>query len=125
MRAASRKTAQQRQRLEIDRYVREHYEEMVYDAVAGNAGYVARQAVAEFMLALKFHGYTAEQLREMYGWYLAVVNMPGKLLGRDVNADDAIRNLSESCGIDFGQMRLQYQSYEDFCKEREERAKNA
>lgn len=122
MMALSKRTQQQKHKDAVDKYIKDNYEEVIYDSIALNAPYVTRQAIAEFLLALSFHGYGAKRLKDMYDWYIEVCNMPGKILGHKVNADSVIKAV-EKFGIDFDRISLDYQSYQDFCKERDENAK--
>lgn len=119
MKALSRKTQLQKRKDEVDKYITDNYEEVIYDAIAMNAPYVTKQAVAEFLLALSMHGYGTKRLKEMYDWYIAVCNMPGKIMGQAVNADSVINEVQSKYDIDFSQINLSYQSYEDFCRERD------
>lgn len=122
MKALSVKASSEKEKAKIDRYVRENYEEIIYNGMAGNAPYISRQAVAEFLWALAMHGYSAKKLQECFEWYLSVCNMPDHILGKTPSADDVIRLVSDRYGIDFDRMQMRFQSYEDFCREREENA---
>lgn len=114
MRAFSRKTQIQKDHDRIDKYIRDNYEEVVYDAIGMNAPNIVRQTVAEFLLAMSFHGYGAKRLQDMYEWFLTVTNMPGKTLGKEVNAHDVIDTMTKKYGIDFERIQPKYQSYEEF-----------
>lgn len=120
MKALSKKTAQEKEKNRVDRYIADNYEKIIYDSVAENAPYISRQAVAEFLWALVMHGYSTQKLQECFEWYLAVCNMPDQILGKTPNADDVIALMSEKHGIDFDRMQMRFQSYEDFCRERAE-----
>lgn len=122
MKALSVKVSSEKEKAKIDRYVRENYEEIIYNGMAGNAEYVSKQAVAQFLWALSMHGYGAKRLQECFEWFLAVCNMPGQVLGKTPNADDVIRLMADRYGIDFDRMQMHFQSYEEFCREREAKA---
>lgn len=119
MKALSRRTQLQKRKDEVDKYITDNYEEVIYDAVAMNAPYVTRQAIAEFLLALSMHGYGEKRLKEMFDWYITICNMPGKIMGREVNADSVISAVKSKFDIDFSRIDLKYQSYADFCRERD------
>lgn len=122
MKALSRKTQEQKERDRVDRYITENYEEVIYDAISKNAGNIVRQTAAEFLKGMSLHGYGAKRLNEAYEWFLAITNLPDKLMGQTVSAEDTIAAMSKY-GIDFERIDPHYQSYEDFCREREQNAR--
>lgn len=118
MKALSVKVSHEKEKAKIDRYVRENYEEIIYNGIAGNAEFVSKQAAAQFLWALSMHGYGTKRLHDCFEWFLAVCNMPDQILGKTSSADDVIRLMTDKYGIDFDQMQMNFQSYEDFCRER-------
>ena len=123
MMANSKRTQFAKRKDEVDRYIQKNYEKVIYESIAANSGYVCKQAIAEFLWALSMNGYGAKRLNDFFEFYLTVANMPSKVLGRQVNADDVIDTVQKKFGIDFNRININYQSYEDFCKEREANAK--
>lgn len=121
MRSLSRKAQEQKDRNRVDKYITENYEEVIYEAIAMNAGNIIRQTAAEFLKGLSMHGYGAKRLQQAYEWFLAITNLHGKPLGKSVDAEDCISAM-EKYGIDFSCIAPEYQSYEDFCREREQNA---
>lgn len=121
MRSLSRKAQEQKDRNRVDKYITENYEEVIYEAIAMNAGNIIRQTAAEFLKGLSMHGYGAKRLQQAYEWFLAITNLHGKPLGKSVDAEDCISAM-EKYGIDFSCIAPEYQSYEDFCMEREQNA---
>lgn len=119
MRSYSRKAFMSKQKNEVDKYIKDNYEKLIYESVAMNSGYVAKQAAAEFLWALSMHGYGAKRLNQFFEFFLQVCNMPNKIMGQTANADDIIDHVSNKFGIDFNRINTSYQSYEDFCKERD------
>lgn len=122
MKALSRKTQEQKERDRVDKYITDNYEEVIYESVSMNAGNIVRQTAAEFLKALSMHGYGAKRLNDAYEWFLAITNLHGKPMGKSVSAEDCITAM-EKYGIDFGRIDTEYQSYEDFCREREQNAR--
>lgn len=121
MKALSRKTREQKDRDRVDRYITENYEEVIYEAISMNAGNVVKQTAVEFLLALSLHGYGAKRLNDAFEWFLAITNLPDKLMGQTISAEDTIKVIHDKYGIDFEQINPHYQSYADFCRERRER----
>lgn len=122
MKALSRKTQEQKDRNRVDKYITENYEEVIYEAISMNAGNIVRQTAAEFLKGMSLHGYGAKRLNEAYEWFLAITNLPDKLMGQTVSAEDTIAAMSKY-GIDFDRIDPHYKSYEDFCREREQNGK--
>lgn len=121
MRSLSRKTQEQKDRNRVDKYITENYEEVIYDAIAMNAEHIIKQTAAEFLKAMSLHGYGAKRLNDVYEWFLDITNLPGKIMGKTASAESCMAAM-EKYGIDFDRIDPHYQSYMDFCREREENA---
>ena len=88
---------------------------LVYEDVTRNVNYIIVQVVCMFLWAMSMHGYGAKRLNEVYGWFLEIMRMPEKVLGKKLDADDMIAHMEKKYGIDFDQLRgMKYNSYEEY-----------
>jgi len=123
VKALSRKTQEQKERDRVDKYITDNYEEVIYESVSMSAGYIVKQTAAEFLKALSLYGFGTKRLNDVYEKFLGIANLPGKIMNQQVHADAAIEAMEKMHKIDFDRINVNYQSYEDFCKERAANAK--
>ena len=91
------------------------HERLVYEDVTRNVNYIIVQVVCMFLWAMSMHRYGAKRLNEVYGWFLDIMRMPEKVLGKKLDADDMIAHMEKKYGIDFDQLRgMKYNSYEEY-----------
>lgn len=114
MKALSRKAQEQKEHDRVDKYIRDNYEEVIYDAISMNAANIVRQTVADVLLGMSLHGYGAKRLNDAMDWVVEVLNFPDKMLGTTVNGQDTIDALESKYGLDFSKINPKYESYAEF-----------
>lgn len=114
MKALGRKTLEQKVRHEADRYVRDEYNKLAYEAIAGQMPEIMRQTAATFLWAMSQHGYGAKRLRDCFDWFEAVCNMP-PVFDQTMKMTDIKALMQAKYGIDFSKINPHLESYEEFC----------
>lgn len=119
MKSISRRTAKSKIQIESEKYVQDRYEQLMYEAVAESAPYIVRQAVAAVLYALKLHGYGEKRLNDVFRWTCDAMQMP-EILGRRADCDHVIELMAKQYNIDFTELKVEFQSYEDYKHDRDE-----
>lgn len=117
MRALSRRTQEQKERDRVDAYIRDNYEEVIYDAISMNAANIVRQTVAELLYGMSLHGYGKKRLHDVLRWFDDVNKMPGSAMGKKIDAETVIKYMHREFDIDFDSIDPKYESYEEYKSE--------
>jgi hypothetical protein len=75
-----------------------------------------KQAVAMCLYSFWLEGYRKKRIQKLYDQFLGVIEMPPSVLGRDINAEDAMCFLEDKCGIDFGRIKIHKEGRTQYMK---------
>lgn len=117
MKAVSKRIQQYR----VDKYFEEQRSRMEYEAVIEHTPEIMAQTEAIFLYALKLHGgYGPKRLKEAHENFIAVLNMPASLLGKENTASNVKELMEKEYNIDFSKIRPNLPSYEKAMAHEEE-----
>lgn len=117
MKALSRKTREQKDNARVDKYIRDNYEQIIYDSMAENFVHIVRQTVAEMLYGMSQNGYGKKRLHKVLGWFNDVNAMPEDMLGKRPDAESVMKYMKREYDIDFDTINPNYQTYEEYKKD--------
>ncbi len=118
MKALSRRTQQQRIKMECEKYMSDHYDEVVYEAIAKNAYYIAEQVEAMILFTLaKQYGFGEKRLNDVHAGFIRLLQLKG-IFGDQPKAEDCVKHIGSKYKINFAELKpnlnfMPYQQYID------------
>lgn len=120
MKSISRRITERSVKKQCTKYMNDHYEEVVYTAIAENAHYIVEQVEAMILLTLaKQHGFGKKRLNDVHAEFCGMIEMP-QAFGKQPKAKDCIKYLTEKYGIDFSEVKPNFMSYEEYVRDSKE-----
>lgn len=120
MKSVSRRITEKSIKKQCTKYMNDHYEEVIYLAIAENAHYIAEQVEAMLLLTLaKQHGFGKHRLNEVHSEFCGMLRMP-MVFGKQPKAKECIDLLQQKYGIDFNEVKPNFMSYEEYIRESKE-----
>ena len=103
--------------MECEKYMTEHYEEVVYKAIAQNAHYIAEQCEAILLRVLTLrYGFGEKRLNDVHKDFVDMLALKS-IMGKPPKADDCIGLLRERYNIDFSEVKPRFMTYDEYIKE--------
>lgn len=100
------------QQYRVDKYFEENRSRLEYDSVIEHAPEIMAQTEAVFLFSLKLGGYSPEQIKKAHEEFIAVLNMPYDLMGKENTTNNVKEFMEREYGIDFSQISPRFPSYE-------------
>lgn len=91
------------------------YDEMRCEAFKQNCDDIMQQSIAITLSAMSMHGYTKEQLHEVYEWIIEVISFPD-FFGKKLTSAIAIKKCEE-LGIDLNRVHVGVEMIDNEVKE--------
>lgn len=117
MKALGKKSFEQKIRKATDDYMQKNYRELTYRAVAEAAPYLVKQTEAMMLFALSKHGFGAKRLKEFHEWFKIAAEMPANIMGKTPKVEDCENLLAKKYGLKLDTVRLNFPTYEEFCRQ--------